>query len=165
MCARSMKPLFLLIFALCTGCQQAHQILGSDRVADIQVLREVELAEEQAWISKDLERAVSFYANDAVVMNPNAAALKGKDQIRASMKQEFEDQTSVGQYQITAVDVADSGELGYTAGTYMFTSTDPATRKLVTDRGKWLTVRKKQPDGTWKIVRDVYNSDLPLRTP
>ena len=29
----------------------------------------------------------------------------------------------------------------------------------------WLTVRKKQADRTWKIVRDVSISDLPLRNP
>lgn len=36
------------------------------------------------------------------------------------------------------------------------------------DTGKYLTVWKKQPDGNWKIVRDIFNSDKPgmwLRIP
>jgi len=99
-------------------------------------------------------------------MNPNTAAVRGKDQIRASMKQGFfDDPTSAITYQITAIEVAQSGELGYTSGTYAFTSSDPITKKPVTDHGNWLTVRKKQPDGSWKIVRDMSNSDLPLPNP
>ena len=30
------------------------------------------------------------------------------------------------------------------------------------DRGKWLTIYSKQADGSWRIVRDVFNFDLPL---
>ena len=66
------------------------------------------------------------------------------------------------QSQLTDLDVAQSGDLGYTQGTLTDTSTDPKTGKVVTDRGKWLTVRKKQADGSWKIVRDTFSSDLPL---
>jgi uncharacterized protein (TIGR02246 family) len=152
--------LWSLLFV--AGCRQPSV---GDRAAAVRALREVELAEEQTWISKDLDKAVNFYADDAVVMNPNAPALKGKDRIRASMKPEFEDAASTGQYQITDVEVAQSGELGYTAGTYAFTSIDPATRKPIEDRGKWLTIRKKQPDGSWRIIMDTASSDLPLSAP
>ena len=58
--------------------------------------------------------------------------------------------------------MAQSGDLGYTQGTETYTTTDPKTGKVVTDRGKWLTVRKKQADGSWKIVQDTGSSDLPL---
>jgi uncharacterized protein (TIGR02246 family) len=151
----------LIAILFWTGCQPAHQGSLGNQAAAIQALREVELAEERAWISKDLEKAVSFYASDAVAMNPNVPALRGKDQIRASMKAEFDDPSAAPQYQITAVDVAESGELGYTAGTYTFTSTSPATKTLATDRGKWVTIRKQDADGNWKIVQDIVNSDLP----
>jgi ketosteroid isomerase-like protein len=40
--------------------------------------------------------------------------------------------------------------------------TDP-TGTSVNDRGKYLEVWKKQADGTWKCVMDMWNSDLPLR--
>jgi uncharacterized protein (TIGR02246 family) len=162
---RKVVLLFVCAFLWCSGCREARQPAGSSHAADIQALRDVEVAEEQSWISKDLDKAVSFIADDAVVMNPNTAALRGKDQIRASMKQGFDDPNSVLAYQITAVEVAQSGELGYTSGTYTFTSSDPITKNPVTDHGNWLTVRKKQPDGSWKIVRDMSNSDLPLRNP
>ena len=33
---------------------------------------------------------------------------------------------------------------------------------LVVEQGEYLTIFKKQPDGTWLIAIDIWNSDLPL---
>jgi ketosteroid isomerase-like protein len=42
------------------------------------------------------------------------------------------------------------------------TTTDPKTKKPVTDKGKYLIAYKKQTDGTWKVVADMESSDMPL---
>ena len=55
--------------------------------------------------------------------------------------------------------VASSGELGYTSGTYDFSIKD-ASGKTISDKGKYLTVWKKEADGAWKVLFDTYNSDL-----
>ena len=34
--------------------------------------------------------------------------------------------------------------------------------KPVADRGKYVTIWRKQPDGKWKVVADILNSDLPV---
>jgi len=47
-------------------------------------------------------------------------------------------------------------------GTYSMTKSSPIDKKLVTDRGKYLTIFKRQPDGNWRAVADMANSDLPL---
>ena len=50
--------------------------------------------------------------------------------------------------------------------TYQLTINNPKG-KPVTDHGKGLTVWEKQPGGSWKVVADTFNSDLPeagLRT-
>jgi ketosteroid isomerase-like protein len=59
------------------------------------------------------------------------------------------------------VEVAQSGDIGYTSGTYEFTMND-ASGKPVNERGKYLEVWKKQADGKWKCVMDIWNSDLPV---
>jgi uncharacterized protein (TIGR02246 family) len=163
--ARCLMPVFLFALLLTQGCQQHVQEATHSHEADIKVLRDVEIAEEQAWTSKDIEKVLSFYADDATLMYPNAPPIIGKDAIKAYEKPFFADPAFTVQYQITGVDVAQSGDLGYTQGTQTYTMTDPKTNKVVTDRGKWLTVRKKQADGSWKIVRDTASSDLPLSNP
>jgi ketosteroid isomerase-like protein len=59
------------------------------------------------------------------------------------------------------VDVAKSGDLGYSQGAYTMTFTDPKTKKVLTERGKYVTVFKKQADGSWKAVADIDNEDAP----
>jgi len=59
-----------------------------------------------------------------------------------------------------AADIAKSGDLGYTWGTYALHSTD-ADGKLRVSHGKYITVWKKQPDGSWKFVMDIANPGPP----
>jgi ketosteroid isomerase-like protein len=33
--------------------------------------------------------------------------------------------------------------------------------KTVSDKGKYVTVWKKQKDSSWKVLLDIFNSDLP----
>ena len=162
MLARSVMPLLLSALLFAGGCQHGQQVAPSLHEADIKALRDVEIAEEQAWSSRDIEKVLSFYADDATLMYPNMPSIVGKNAIAAYEKPFFADPAFTVQYQITGVDVAQAGDLGYTQGTQTYTMTDPKTGKVVTDHGKWLTVRKKQADGSWKIVRDAASSDLPL---
>ena len=58
----------------------------------------------------------------------------------------------------TAVEVARSEDLAWEHGTYEFATTDKKG-KTTTDKGKYLTVWKKQADGSWKVVADMDNPD------
>jgi len=35
----------------------------------------------------------------------------------------------------------------------------------IEDRGKYLTIWRKQADGSWMVHRGTFNSDLPLPAP
>jgi len=59
------------------------------------------------------------------------------------------------------VEATASGDLGYTTGAYTMTMTDPKSKKVLREKGKYLTVYGKQMDGTWKIVDDINNPDAP----
>ena len=56
--------------------------------------------------------------------------------------------------------VADSGELGFTWGTYVATFHNK-TGKLITTYGKYMDVWRRQPDGTWRWIADMGNDDPP----
>src|SRR6266498_131357 len=57
-----------------------------------------------------------------------------------------------------------SGEIGFVSGTYELTMND-ASGNPVNDRGKYLEVWEKQPDGSWKCGADIWNSDLSASAP
>ena len=55
-------------------------------------------------------------------------------------------------------------DLAYVSGSYELTEND-ASGKPMTDKGKYLEVWKKQANGSWKCVADIFNSDLPPAAP
>jgi ketosteroid isomerase-like protein len=57
-------------------------------------------------------------------------------------------------------DLIVSGDYAIKTGAYEMT-VQPKKGKAMHDVGKYVSVWKKQPDGSWKMVRDVFNSDLP----
>ena len=64
-------------------------------------------------------------------------------------------------FQANKVDVASSGDLAFTQGTYTLTMTDPHTGKVINDHGSFVTTYRKQSDGSWKAVADIATSDVP----
>ena len=130
------------------------------RAADERAIRETDIEFSKAGAAKDLERAVAFYAEDAALLEPNAPIVMGKEAIRTAWSQLIAKPGFAISWQPTKVEVSRGGDLGYTMGTYELTTHDP-TGKPETDRGKYVTVWKKQPDGSWKAAADIFNSDLP----
>jgi ketosteroid isomerase-like protein len=65
-------------------------------------------------------------------------------------------------FQSTRAMASKGGDMVYSQGTYTMTITEPKTKKLMTDKGKYLTVFTKQADGSWKAVADTFNSDSPM---
>ena len=60
-------------------------------------------------------------------------------------------------------DMAASGDLGYTYGTYVYTAKNKEG-KLVANYGKYTSIWKKQKDGQWKVVVDMGNSSPDPKT-
>jgi ketosteroid isomerase-like protein len=56
--------------------------------------------------------------------------------------------------------IADSGDLGYTYGTWQLRRHDKSG-KAVSGQGKYLTVWRRQKDGRWKVVADIGTEDAP----
>lgn len=54
---------------------------------------------------------------------------------------------------------SDAGDMGWAVGTYEQTAPDKKTGTLANTTGQWMSVFKKQPDGSWGAVFDTYNVD------
>jgi len=146
----------LCLFSLSTS------VLAADPKAE-QALRGADDQWSKAAAAHDLDKTVSFYSNDAIVLPPNQPAITTKEGIHDTWKQILADITSMS-WKATRAEVAKSGDLGYVTGTYEMTIKD-ATGKVINDRGKYLEVWKKQPDGMWECGADMFSSDLPAEPP
>jgi len=151
----------LVIIGLALACQQPPPPSPPDtRAADERAVREADAAWSKAVAAKDVEGSVSFFAEDAVALQPNVPMLTGKESIRKWVSEHMASPGYSGSWQASKVEASRGGDLAYTVGTYESALNDPKG-KPVTDRGKYVTVWKKQPDGKWKAVADIGNSDLP----
>ena len=156
--------LMLVFFLSLTGCTQAPPPAPPDtRAADQKAISDGEAAWVADWKSKDLEKIVSHYADDASVMISDMPEMKGKDAIRVGVKTFLDDKNLTLSFTPATVESSKCGDLAYSHGTYTMTSTNPKTKKLVTEKGKYVTVYRKQADGSWKAILDIDNADAPAK--
>ena len=129
-----------------------------------QALRDLDAKWSAAAGAKDVDKTVSYYAESAVVMPPNASAATTKEAIRKVWQDLLASTGLIISWKATKVEVAKSGDIGFVSGTYELTIND-ASGKPVNDRGKYVEVWEKQADGKWKCGADIWNSDLPASAP
>jgi ketosteroid isomerase-like protein len=145
-------------FFVALGCGPSE---ADRRADDLAALRATDRQWSATAAKKNLEGTLSFYANDAVLLPPNAPMATNARAIRASWANLLGPNTTVS-WVATRGDIAESGELAYLYGTYQLSMRDPNGGPAVQDTGKFAEIWKREPDGPWKCVVDTYNSDLPV---
>lgn len=149
---------------LVIGCKQQAPAMPDTRATDEAAVRAADEAWSQGAKSGQVEQMLAAYAPDAIVLAPNAP-MTGDEAGRRKMMTEFF--TSPGfalSWQVTKVEAARAGDIAYSLGTYELSMNDPSG-KPVSDHGKYTTIWRKQADGSWKVVVDMFNTDLPAQPP
>jgi ketosteroid isomerase-like protein len=134
------------------------------RTVDLDREREVLLRTDKEWASVvssgDVEQIVSYWADDAVVLPPGAPAVVGKQAIRAFVADSLKLPGFSINWQANQAVVAANGDMGYTVGTNKVTMSG-ADGLLQTTVGKAVAVWRKEPNGAWRCVLDIWNADSP----
>ena len=152
----------LVTFAALTGLlMSCTNSMPDTHDADVAALKNTEVEWVKDAATKDVDKWVAHYTDDASVLIPNMPILTGKDAIRGGLKPMMSDTNFAVTFGATKVDVAKSGDLGYTQGPYSMTLSNPKTKAAITEQGKYLTVYRKEADGTWKAVEDTFMADAP----
>jgi ketosteroid isomerase-like protein len=143
----------LAVLVLCAGAALAQT--STDPADGIR-------AADEAWMkvysAKDLQKTLAFCDEEGSMMAPNSPIATGKAAIAKLVSADFTYGNLV--WHADKAGVALSGDIGYTSGTYKFSFKDPSGKPVV-DNGKYLTVWKKQKDGSWKVLFDMFNTDMP----
>jgi len=159
-------PLVILI-CFTFSCQQGEEVAEKARPvvdveADISAIKEVLDQYAVAVNTGDFDLWISLWADDGVQMPPDAPAIIGKEQIREANKPAF-DQMTVDIAITSIEDVKVYGDLGLTHCKYTLDMTPKAGGETIHAMrdGKALTLLERQSDGSWKIVYDCFNSNVP----
>jgi ketosteroid isomerase-like protein len=123
--------------------------------ADDKAVRDADAEWSKVAAAKDLDKTVSFYADDAMVLPPNEPMVTSKTGIRNLWKGFLDSLTDIS-WKTTRVEMAKSGDMACLTGMYELTMKDGTK-----DTGKYCEVWKKQADGKWKVGSDMFSSDLP----
>jgi len=124
--------------------------------ADEQAIRALDTAWSQAAQARNLDKTVSYYADDASMLPPNMPIAAGKDAIRAVWSQLLA-MPGVITFAPSKVVVAKSGDLAYEVGAFQITVND-AQGKPAISTGKFVVTWQKR-SGQWKVVADIFNDD------
>ncbi len=128
--------------------------------ADVQAILDFEQTVFDAEIAGDIEAWLSSFAEDVMVMPPNEPALTNKLAIRQSATPLFEQFDLHEETDDREVKVA--GDWGYIRAHWIWTLTPKEGGKSVKDTGNSIWIVRRQPDGSWKIARGIYNSENPI---
>jgi ketosteroid isomerase-like protein len=160
---RSKAALFgcVALLSVTAGCSQPA---ASDMSAEAaSAVKDQDTQWSKTAGTNDLDGTVAYYTDDASLLPPNAPIATGKQAIRGVWTGLLSPDATVS-WEVTKADGARSGELAYVQGVYQITPKNPKAQSLA-DHGKLVEVWKKQADGKWKVVSDIFNSDLPAPAP
>jgi ketosteroid isomerase-like protein len=154
------KSAALVVSALLlAACQPAPPADLS--AAAVDAVRAADIAWEKAMSSRDTAAGYATFEATGSVLPPNAPIGTGPEAIRAVFAGFYALPAMTVHWQPVTVEAARSGELAYSRGNYQLTFNDPKGNP-VSDHGKYTTIWRKQADGTWKVVVDMFNTDLPM---
>jgi len=112
----------------------------------------------QALVDGDWAAYTSLFAEDAVEFPPSSSVVQGRSAMRAFGESLRRDFTS---FQSANVTIAGQGDLAYRWMDYDVTSVPAEGGEQTTYYGKLLSVMRKQADGSWMIVADMWNTRPP----
>lgn len=125
----------------------------NDHAAEVEKLRQTELAFSKMCGEKGMKESFIFYADqDVIKPRDEQFPIIGKDSLVASFARKSKETYQL-EWTPARVEVSRSADLGYTFGNWILTTAEG--KKMY---GNYVTFWKKQKDGTWKYVLDTGNS-------
>ena len=155
MAARNM--FFALVVAFLAAGSMAGCVAMGDPAAVEQEIRDLDKKWVGAMARGDDATIANFYAPDGVFLTPNAPPTEGPKAIGEAWKGLMSLPNLSLNFRPTRIDVAASGDLATDIGTYDLAFSGESGR--VRDEGTYVVVWQKL-DGEWKIIADIYNSNL-----
>jgi uncharacterized protein (TIGR02246 family) len=150
----------VLLLAACGGVPTATA--PDTRATDEAAIRAADTAWAKASESHQVDAVLAAYEDNAISFGANSKPSKGKEAIRRAITEAYSTPGFSMTWTPIQVDVARSGEIGYSRGRYqMFMK--GAKGEDIADQGTYLAIWRRQPDGTWRVAEDIATSEVPVK--
>lgn len=146
-----------LIAGLLAGCATDSEPISLE--ADLAAIADFNRRYVAAINDGDIETLSSLTTEDHIMLTPNRAPVIGKaanDAANARVFEQFDiDETW------TPVETVVAGDWAYQRGTYSVAATAKEGGPTRNTTGNFLRIYRRQADGEWRMIRDMFNSDRP----
>jgi uncharacterized protein (TIGR02246 family) len=155
-----MGAMALSLVLISIGCQQAPPPAPKpDLKAEAAKIMETDAAWMKDYQAKNAARHASYYAEDGSWYVEGHPKATGREAIQKLAQVLFETETG-GAWTTTKLVVSEAADFAYQVGAWDAIN-KAAKGKSTKTIGKFVTVWKKQPDGSWKVQEDIGNPDGP----
>ena len=144
-----------LIILFASGCNSKIETNVDD---DIAAINDIWVSYSSSLNDGDIDAWLSLWTEDGVQMPPGEAPVVGMEQLR---------QRNGGALGLFTVEididnqeVGVAGVLAFSRGVYTATFSPKDGSQPIPVDGKFMTILKRQSDGSWKIHRDIFNSSV-----
>lgn len=128
-----------------------------DREAEARELMELSRRWSATVASGDMEAALDYWADDAVMLPPDLPALSGKAAIREYVMGAANLPGFKISWEPVSAHVSDSGDMAYLIERNV-TEMDGDDGEKIVIHGKVVTIWRKDSNGEWKNVVDAWNA-------
>jgi ketosteroid isomerase-like protein len=140
--------LALMLWLVISACSpQRHA------AADPEELKKADLAFAKATAERGLDGFTAYLAGDAMTIRADVPVVKGAKALADRWAPLLRDPSQSITWQPLEARISQSGDLGFTVGTYQITKSEGQARSLVRS-GKYVTIWRRQPSGEWKVAFD-----------
>ena len=105
-----------------------------------------------------VDKNLSYYTDDAVMMAPGESAIKGKEAMRSGFEETAKNTDITLSWAPINVSISENGDMAYMTEDSNVAFKD-STGNVITKTGKGVIIWKKQSDGVWKVALEIWNSN------
>ena len=135
------------------GCTKGAKA-ASDPAQIEQSIRAQEAQWQKDYAAKDVNALAGHYADDAEIGDAGSVLASNDVDRRKELQTLISDPNLKLTFAADRVQVAQAADMADSRGHFAITTTDPKTNKPVDGEGSYVTVYKKQADGSWKATED-----------
>lgn len=140
----------------CGAPPQDSTDTATDTAADIAAIRALQADWNKAVEAGSIDGYVAVLDDDVELMPTDAEPIRGADNYRAFLQPVFVNDT----FRIEAVgpsEIVVDGDLAYARYDYIIHRSPKGGDETFSTLRKYLDVMRRQPDGSWRVLKHVWN--------
>jgi uncharacterized protein (TIGR02246 family) len=150
--------LLVIVASLAGVCLWASSATAtnSDEKADVAAIEKLHQADIAATLKNDADQLAALWADDAVLLGEGEAPVSGRQTLREVYAK---DPAKILKYSPHIESLEIRGNVAYEWGRFDALAKEAAAKPPTEWKGRFLRIMAKQPDGSWKFTRIMWQRD------